>query len=286
MFKLKEKVKTAPDDKKLARLEKGAEKYKSFHTQYTLYTNQEEKWYYMTLERVQTMRDKTTVEILRSLLPNVEYHYVIKKRMLQSIKKLKEKSCDKTIEEGLKEIMQDYIDKEVESAVKQLERNDKGDEQQQENLPTLVNEVLNKSKSDHDQQKTLSVTRKPILREGHEREWIERAKVLMTEFDKKTSDEKLKELMPLVRNHQDIKNAIKSKRMRIRQGEKDEPIGAFLNRLLQLYGPNKRRCNNKKIRCNKCHKRGHVRKSCPHKKGNQWQRTRRHLVGKKVILEN
>ena len=54
------------------------------------------------------------------------------------------------------------------------------------------------------------------LREGNEREWIERIKVIMEKQKEKPLELQLKELMPLVRDHRDIKNAFKAKRYEIR----------------------------------------------------------------------
>jgi len=104
------------------------------------------------------------------------------------------------------------------------------------------------------------------LREGNEREWIEKIKVLMERQHKKPLEQKLAELMPLVRYHQDIKNAIKAKRSAIQQQLNIESVNEFLNRLSELYGRNSsdtfHRKINRKIKCNKCKKRGHLRRNC------------------------
>jgi len=104
------------------------------------------------------------------------------------------------------------------------------------------------------------------LQEGNEREWIERIKVLMERQHKKPLEQKLAKLMPLVRYHQDIKNAIKAKRIAVQQQSSTESVNEFLNRLSDLYGRNRNnafhRKINKKIKCNKCKKRGHLRRNC------------------------
>jgi len=112
MSNLKDKVKTAYEERELKRLAKNMVHYRSLQNKYTLYVNQEEEWYYMTLERVKGMKEKSAVEILQGLLTNVQYHPVIKKSMKERIKKLKKKTCNKTIEDCLYEIMQSYISKE------------------------------------------------------------------------------------------------------------------------------------------------------------------------------
>jgi len=109
------------------------------------------------------------------------------------------------------------------------------------------------------------------LREGNEREWIEKIKVLMERQHKKPLEQKLAELMPLVRYHQDIKNAIKAKRIAVQQKLNTESVNEFLSRLSELYGRDRNntfhRKINKKIKCNKCKKRGHLRKNCKENKG-------------------
>jgi len=65
------------------------------------------------------MKDESTVVILRSILPNVQYHPEIKKRIKKQIKKLSKETCNKTIEKCLHEIMQGYISrKEIPRQVK------------------------------------------------------------------------------------------------------------------------------------------------------------------------
>ena len=104
------------------------------------------------------------------------------------------------------------------------------------------------------------------LRVGNEREWIGRIKELMERQHTKPLEQKLAELMPLVRYHQDIKNAIKAKRIAVQQQSSTESVNEFLNRLSDLYGRNRNsefhRKINKKIKCNKCKKRGHLRRNC------------------------
>jgi len=104
------------------------------------------------------------------------------------------------------------------------------------------------------------------LREGNEREWIEKIKVLMEQQHKKTLEQQLTELMPLVRNHRDITNAIKAKRIAVRRNLDGESVRKFLGRLSKLYGQNRNKTLNKhgnrRIKCHKCKKRGHLRKNC------------------------
>jgi len=101
------------------------------------------------------------------------------------------------------------------------------------------------------------------LREGNERKWIERVKVIIEKQPTKPLEQQLAELMPLVRDHRDIKNAFKAKRMTVRRMESKELIKEFLNRLSEMYGREKNKRLNKKIRCHKCTRRGHLRRSCP-----------------------
>jgi len=107
-----------------------------------------------------------------------------------------------------------------------------------------------------------------ILREGYEREWIERVKISMCGLIQKSYYEQLTELIPLARNHLDIRNAIKAKRMAIRYETDQETIEEFLTRLGRIYGNSQgKRYENKTIKCHHCKKRGHVRKNCYMKTG-------------------
>jgi len=105
------------------------------------------------------------------------------------------------------------------------------------------------------------------LREGNEREWIEKIRVLMEKQHETPLEQQLTELMPLVRYHQDIKNAVKTKRIEVRQKLNAESMNEFLKKLSELYGQDRNntfsRKINKKIKCHKCKKRGHLRKNCP-----------------------
>ena len=103
------------------------------------------------------------------------------------------------------------------------------------------------------------------LQEGNEQEWIEKVKGLMEKQQKKPLEQQLTDLMPLVRYHRDVKNALKTKRMAIRQKKNEETMNEFLNRLSEIYGQNKKlsRSINKRIKCHKCKKRGHTRRNCP-----------------------
>ena len=153
------------------------------------------------------------------------------------------------------ELMKSEIDKNSSLQVKletiQLDEKDKTNSDQQEKSALITNKKL---------------SNEYILREGYEREWIERIKILMERQHKKPLEQKLAELMPLVRYHQDIKNAIKAKRSAIQQQLNIESVNEFLNRLSELYGRNSsdtfHRKINRKIKCNKCKKRGHLRRNC------------------------
>jgi len=109
------------------------------------------------------------------------------------------------------------------------------------------------------------------LQEGNERAWIEKIRVLLKKQRNKTLEQQLTELMPLVRYHKDIKNAIKAKRMTIRQRKNEEEMDQFLNRLSELYGQNENKKLSKRIKCHKCKQRGHLRKNCP-KQSQQYYR--------------
>ena len=104
------------------------------------------------------------------------------------------------------------------------------------------------------------------LRAGNEQEWIKKIKTLMDKQHKKSLEQQLTELMPLVRHHQDMKNAFKAKRFAERQKATEESVNEFLNRLSVLYSQNRvnpfRRKINKRIKCHRCKKRGHLRKNC------------------------
>jgi len=142
-----DKVKTAYDKRELQKLGKNVDKYRSLQNEHTLYVNQEEKWYYMTLERVKEMKEKSTVEILQELLLNVQYHPKIKRRMKKQIKKLSKEICNKTIGNCLYELMQSYISKE--GNANQASRLTKTEEHQNSNEVVVVsNELKNEPKTD------------------------------------------------------------------------------------------------------------------------------------------
>ena len=153
------------------------------------------------------------------------------------------------------ELMKSEIDKNSSLQVKletiQLDEKDKTNSDQQEKSALITNKKL---------------SNEYILREGYEREWIERIKILMERQHKKPLEQKLAELMQLVRYHQDIKNAIKAKRIAEQQQSSTESENEFLNRLSDLYGRNRNNaCHrkiNKRIKCNKCKNRGHLRRNC------------------------
>jgi len=105
----KEKMIDQRDERQFKKNEKAVIKYGSYQNQYTLCPGKEEEWYHMTLERVKEMEDKSTVEILQELKPNVQYHNEVKKRMKKQIKKLAKKPYTKTIKDCLREIMKDYL---------------------------------------------------------------------------------------------------------------------------------------------------------------------------------
>jgi len=139
----------------------------------------------------------------------------------------------------------------VNMAITQLDEKDKTNNDQQKKLAMIT----------YKQNKELS--NEYILREGYEREWIEKVKLLINNSNGKALDERLTELMPFARYHRDISNALKAKRMAIYYGANHEPVHAFLDRLSQIYGSNKSGVSKQKsIRCYKCHKRGHDRKHC------------------------
>jgi len=118
--------------------------------------------------------------------------------------------------------------------------------------------------------KDKKLLKKYQLQEGNEQGWLGEIKILMEKQKKKSLEQQLTELMPLVRYHQEIKNVIKAKRIAVRQKLDTEPISELLNRLSELYGRDINqqvsRKINKRIKCHKCKKRGHLRKNCPGKK--------------------
>jgi len=140
----------------------------------------------------------------------------------------------------------------------QLDKKDKTNSDQQKRSAMITNK--------HDKK----LSNEYILQEGYEREWIEKIKVLMERQHEKPLEQKLAELMPLARYHRDIKNAIKAKRIAVQQRSNTESVNEFLSRLSELYGRDRNntfhRKINEKIKCNKCKKRGHLRKNC---KGNK-----------------
>jgi len=137
----------------------------------------------------------------------------------------------------------------------------------QVDMETIQLDEKDKTNSDQQEKSDLTTDKKLsneyILQEGYEREWIEKVKLLINNSNKKALDESLKEIMPLVRYHKDIRNAFKAKKMAIHYEEHHESIHKFLDRLSQIYGTSKSKINKQKtIRCYKCHKRGHDRKHC------------------------
>jgi len=117
MLQVKRMVKSAEKDlkkseKEIARLKKEQEKYRSFTDENALYLNQEVTWYCKTLRRIQGMVDKSTEEILLTLMTNVEYHPKVKKRLERQLKKLRKGKCNKTIKECLDDIMRGYLPEE------------------------------------------------------------------------------------------------------------------------------------------------------------------------------
>jgi len=286
MLKVKSKVIDVSKERERTRLKRQAEKYCSYQNDYTLYPNEEKKWYYETLKRVKAMEAKTTEEILYILLPTVEYHHLVKKKLKDQLKKLKKESCNATIEKCLYEIMQDYV-LEKDDVIQNSERLHKLEVDKTTTHEILTNdnkldetcerkEVTNKLfknmyKTNSNQQINLStITCKQnkkllneyILKEGNEREWIEKVKLLKRKHSQKPFEKQLAELMPLVRYHKDIKNVFKAKKMAMKQRETNETMETLLNRLLQMYGPSKSEYRNKKIRCYHCNKKGHIRKNC------------------------
>jgi len=140
----------------------------------------------------------------------------------------------------------------VDMANTQLDEKDKANSDQQKKSATI----------NYKQNKELS--NEYILREGHEREWIENVKLLIKSSKDKTLDEGLTDLMPLVRYHSEVSNALKAKRMAMYYEAYYEPVHVFLDRLSQMYWSNKSEVSKQKsIRCYTCHKRGHNKKQCP-----------------------
>jgi len=134
----------------------------------------------------------------------------------------------------------------------QWNENDKANSDQQEKSDLTTNKKLSNEN---------------ILREGHERKWIERVKISMCRLTQKSFHEQLTELIPLVRNHRDIRNAIKAKRMAIRNETDNETVEEFLTRLGLIYGDiRSNKLKSKTIKCHHCKKRGHIRKTCPMRK--------------------
>ena len=149
-------------------------------------------------------------------------------------------------------------------------KNDKNGSLQVDMSKTQLDE---KDKTNSDQQRKSALTtnkklsNENILREGHEREWIERVKISMCRLTQKSFYEQLTELVPLARNHRDIRNAIKAKRMTIRHGTDNEMVEEFLTRLGLIYGNTQsKKHKNKTIKCHHFKRRGHIRKTCPMRK--------------------
>ena len=149
-------------------------------------------------------------------------------------------------------------------------KNDKNSSLEVDMSKTQLDE---KDKTNSDQQRKSALTtnkklsNENILREGHEREWIERVKISMCRLTQKSFYEQLTELVPLARNHRDIRNAIKAKRMAIRHGTDNEMVEEFLTRLGLIYGNTQsKKHKNKTIKCHHFKRRGHIRKTCPMRK--------------------
>jgi len=140
----------------------------------------------------------------------------------------------------------------VDMSKTQLDEKDKANRDQQEKLYRATNKKL---------------SNEYILREGYEREWIERVKISMCRLTQKSFYEQLTELIPLVRNHRDIRNAIKAKRMAIRYETDNETVEEFITRLGLIYGDTRSKKHvSKTIKCHHCKRRGHLRKTCPMRK--------------------
>jgi len=141
----------------------------------------------------------------------------------------------------------------------------------QVDMETIQLDEKDKANSDQQEKSDLTTNKKLsneyILREGHEREWIERVKISMCRLTQKSFYEQLTELIPLVRNHRDIRNAIKAKRMAIRYETDNETVEEFLTRLGLIYGDTRSKKHvSKTIKCHHCKRRGHLRKTCPMRK--------------------
>jgi len=147
---------------------------------------------------------------------------------------------------------------------------DKNGSLQADMLTTQLDEK-NKNNSDQQKKSVLTTYKKLsneyILQESHEREWIEIVKISMCRLTQRSSYEQLTELIPLARNHRDIRNAIKAKRMAIRYETDNETVEEFLTRLGLIYGDTQsKKHKNKTIKCHHCKRRGHIKKTCPMRK--------------------
>jgi len=272
---------TPKEEKKLEKLQRKAERLTSFMTEFTLQPGQEEQWNRLIRKRVEALEDTSVTEKLQTLLPNVKYHPTIKKRLKKQIKKSKKKPTDKTMEYYLDTIMEGYLPKEEILVQNEYLENPKKPMDITNQVETFKHLEYCENKNEIDDEKPLPAcsnaatveetkisdlvnrAEKPILREGHEQQWIERIKPLTT---KQTLDEQLGELMPLVRYHNAVKNAVKVKRKAIKNEVNHETLDMFLHGLSQMYGPTGDTVSqNKSVRCYKCCKRGHIRRCCPNK---------------------
>jgi len=155
-----------------------------------------------------------------------------------------------------RELTKSEIDKngslQVDMVTTQLDEKDKTNSDQQKRSAMITYKYDKKLSNEY------------ILREGHEREWIERVKILMRRLTQKSFYEQLTELIPLARNHRDIRNAIKTKKMATRYETDNKTVEEFLTRLGLIYGNiQSKKHISKTIKCHHCKRRGHIRKTCP-----------------------
>jgi len=184
-----------------------------------------------------------------------------------------------------KRLLNPAINNELEKTIIKKKGYDEGREFSCHIEPNDICEKSTKGRICNENKKLLKKNR---LREGNEQKWLENIRELMEKQRNKSLEQQLTELMPLVRHHQDIKNAIKAKRIAARRKLNTESVDEFLNRLSELY---KRGRNNmfskkinKRIKCHKCKKRGHIRKNCNETKDKTVLRKRVAWTSSEVIL--
>jgi len=106
------KIKNKIDGVKLKRMERDVKRLKSFHTSNALYPEQEKEWFYAKLEKVKKLETQVASNLFRELLPEVEHHPKVKRRVKKQIAKIGRRGFNKTMKDSLYEIMQGYVDEE------------------------------------------------------------------------------------------------------------------------------------------------------------------------------